>query len=108
MEQEQDSQQLALEQQRQRLVSAGMTFESLVQHPGWGLVTELLKSYETSQIEDLLNVRSSDPNVVQSKLMAAKAISKLRLKLLGDINSTIQQAKDILLAYRTESEEEEL
>ena len=104
---DQDSQLQAQAQQRQQeLVSAGMTFESLLQHPGWGLVTTLLESYEKSQLFDLIDVKSSDPHVIQSKLMAVKAVSKLKLKLLSDINSTIKQAKDILLAYKAESEEE--
>ena len=106
-----DNQQAELAQAQQnqsQLVSAGMAFESLVVQPGWALVMGLLESYERSQVDDLLNVRSSDPNVVQSKLMAAKAVSKVRSRLETDINSTIQQARDILLSLKTESEELEL
>lgn len=77
------------------IVEKAFTVEVMLGSAGWAVVDELLKSYKDASVADLLDYRGADPDVLRARHYAARYAKEFADKLLQDLISLIEMAKEI-------------
>lgn len=89
--------------QSHQIVSNGQLLAALKDSAGWGLIQEFMQKYEEERTQALVNLDSSDLNLLRSMHMAARAIHVLRKNLDVFIEDSIRAAEEVI-AYEQQEQ----